>query len=203
MKLGVNNRLPIVYTGTFEPYQGLDLLFASAKIVKEHNPEAFFILVGGKPHQVKYWQAEVKKEQLEDSIHFIGIVPPEEVVTYLEMAEILVSPRTGGLSVPLKIYSYLHSGKPTVATKLFAHTQVLNDETAVLVEPQKEAFAEGILKLIQNPPLRQRLGLQAKKLAEERYNPTLYLAKLVQIYHEIGQPSIGASEQQNSSLLGG
>jgi glycosyltransferase involved in cell wall biosynthesis len=205
-KLGLKNKLPVVYTGTFERYQGLDLLFESAKIVKKHNPEASFIIVGGKPHQVEYWQNEIRKNQLEDCVHFIGTVPPEETLAYLEMAEILVSPRTEGLSVPLKIYTYLYSGKPTVATKLMAHTQVLNDETAILVAPQKEAFAEGILKLIQNPDLRQHLGFQARKFAQERYNPTIYLTKLEQIYREVSQPLGTLSEQQSSSpkeLLGG
>jgi glycosyltransferase involved in cell wall biosynthesis len=198
MKLGLSNRLPIVYTGTFEVYQGLDLLFESVKIVKEHTPIASFILVGGKPHQVEYWRNETRKENLEDWILFTGIVPLEEIPTYLEMAEILVSPRTEGLSIPLKIYTYLQSGKPTVATKLFAHTQVLTDDTAILVEPQKEAFAEGILKLIQDPTLRQHLGLQAKKFVQERYNSTHYLAKLAQIYHEVHCSSVKISGKQKS-----
>lgn len=202
LKLGLGNRVPIVYTGTFETYQGLNLLFESAKIVKEQNLEASFILVGGKPHQINYWRNEARKERLEDSVFFAGIVPPEEVGAYLELAEILVSPRTGGLSVPLKIYSYLDSGKPMVATRLLAHTQVLSDETAVLVEPKKEAFAEGILRLIKDAALRQRLGLKAKELAQERYNPALYLAKLEQIYSQISQITTTPPEQPAVSPKG-
>jgi glycosyltransferase involved in cell wall biosynthesis len=114
------------------------------------------------------------------------------------MAEILVSPRTEGLSVPLKIYSYLYSGKPTVATSIFAHTQLLNEEVSVLVPPDKDEFAEGILRLIQDPGLREQIGRHARALAQEKYSPANYLAKLDQIYQTL-QPPEHASGQPNSS----
>ena len=74
----------------------------------------------------------------------MGIVPPEEAIAYLTIAEVLVSPRADGTSIPLKIYSYLHSGKPIVATKYGVHTQLLSDKIAYLSEPTKESLAEGI-----------------------------------------------------------
>ena len=46
--------------------------------------------------------------------------------------DVLVSPRSRGTNTPLKIYQYLRSGKPIVATRLLTHTQVLSDETAIL-----------------------------------------------------------------------
>lgn len=198
-RLGLIDKLPIVYTGTFERYQGLGLLFESAEIVRTYHPEASFVLVGGKPEQVEYWKNEVRNNLLEDGILFVGTVPVEEVPAYLEMAEILVSPRTEGTSVPLKIYSYIHSGKPTVATKLVCHTQLLNEDTAVLAAPTEAAFAEGILRLIRDPDLRRHLGLQAQKLAKEKYDPTNYWAKLDQIY-QLLQSSKGARKRPNASL---
>jgi glycosyltransferase involved in cell wall biosynthesis len=174
--------LPIVYTGTFEHYQGLDLLFESAGIVRKLYPEVAFVLVGGKPEQIEYWKDEVRKNNLEDCVIFTGAVTPAETLAYLEMAEILVSPRTEGLSVPLKIYTYLYSGKPTVATELIAHTQILNNDNAVLVTPEKKAFAEGILRLVRDPNLRQRIGLQAQEFVKGKSTLTNYLTRLKQIY---------------------
>ena len=182
-KLGLNDKFPIVYTGTFERYQGLDLLLESAKIVRQHNQHVSFVLVGGTSDQVDYWQNKAQKYQLEDCVQFVSAVSPAEALIYLEIAEILVSPRIEGTSVPLKIYSYLHSGKPIVATKLMAHTQVLNRETAILVEPTAKAVAHGILELIQAPNIRQQLGRQALSLAIEKFNPADYLKKVAYIYY--------------------
>lgn len=197
-RLGLNNKLPIVYTGTFEAYQGLDLLFESAKIVHRYHPEVSFVLVGGKPQQVERWQQEAKKYHLENCTHFVGTVPPEAALAYLELAEIVVSPRIEGTSVPLKIYTYLHSGKPMVATNLAAHSQILNEDIALLVAPTKEALAEGILKLIRSPDLRQSMGRRAQNFAKDKFDPADYLAKVNRIYQFLA-PSTCISTQSVAS----
>jgi glycosyltransferase involved in cell wall biosynthesis len=201
-KLELNSKLPVVYTGSFEGYQGLDLLLKSAKIVKDYHPEVSFIMVGGSSSQVEYWSNEARKLDLEDCMFFTGTVPPEEAVAYLELAEILVSPRTNNTSVPLKIYSYLQSGKPIVATDLATHTQVLNDEIALLVAPTQEAMANGILKLVRAPDLRQRIGQRAQVYAREEFNPQNYIAKVGHIFQEL-EPSTHILEQAAPSRTSG
>lgn len=188
-QLGIGNRLPIVYTGTFERYQGIELLIGSAKILKQQCPEAVFVLVGGKPAQVEYWKNEARLAGVEDRVLFVGTVPIEEVNTYVDIADILVSPRTEGTSVPLKIYTYLHSGKPVVATNLTAHTIVLTDETAVLTDPTVEAFATGLMKLVRSPELRQQIGEQAQQYALEHHNAKGYMTKLEEIYAALRSPT--------------
>lgn len=193
-KLGLNDKLVVVYTGNFEHYQGLPLLLKSARIVKERYPEILFVVVGGDARQVERWRGEASVRGLADSMLFTGAVPLGEAVAYLDLAEILVSPRTGGTSVPLKIYSYLRSGKPIVATDLPAHSQVLSDEMALLVAPTEEAFAEGILTLAQSPALRKRLGLRGQRLATDRFKRVDYLAELERVYQQ-PTSSTHASEQ--------
>jgi glycosyltransferase involved in cell wall biosynthesis len=197
-QLRLADRFPIVYTGTFERYQGIGLLIESAKIVREHYPEACFVLVGGKAHQIEHWKSETKKQGLEEHVLFVGTVPVDEVSSYVALAEILVSPRTEGTSVPLKIYSYLLAGKPIVATNLAAHTLVLDKDRAVLTEPTPSAFAGGVLELIQNPAARQRLGQQAQRYAEAAYDPSQYLRKLDHIYQVLQQPRRGHKQQTAS-----
>ncbi len=180
--LDLCDRIPIVYTGTFEHYQGLDLLFDSAELVKEHAPQACFVLVGGRLDQIAHWQAQINAKQLQEQIRFVGAVAPAETLAYLELAEIVVSPRTKGLSVPLKIYTYMYSGKPIVATDIVAHNQVLSQESALLVPSTKEAFAAGIIQLIHDPALRQQLGSCAHEFAKQHFNTESYLLKLAWIY---------------------
>lgn len=184
-RLTLEGRFTIVYTGTFERYQGLDLLLDSAKIVKGHHPNVSFLLVGGKPQQVDHWREAVHQRDLADCVHFVGTVPVDEVRAYMELGEILVSPRIEGLSVPLKIYSYLYSGKPIVATNIEAHTLVLDDTIAVLAAPTSDAFAAGIERLIQDHDLRQRLGRRSQQVAVEKYSAQAYLAKLAKIYEVV------------------
>jgi len=193
--LSINDKIAIVYTGTFERYQGVDLLLECTKIINTQYPEAIFVLVGGKPNQIEDYQEMATSMQLADSVRFMGTLPIEEANVYIKMADILVSPRIEGTSVPLKIYTYLRAGKPIVATNLIAHSLVLDQETAMLVDPTKEAFAEGLMKLIRDENLRNYMGDQSQKLAEEKYNEANYLAKLRKIY-EVIQPASGSQQEQ-------
>ena len=53
-RFGLRPATPLVlYTGTFEAYQGLDLLFAAMAIVRAERPDARLLLAGGKPEQVR------------------------------------------------------------------------------------------------------------------------------------------------------
>ena len=103
-------------------------------------------------------------------------------MVFLAYASILISPRLNGTTVPLKIYSYLHAGKPIVATNIDAHTQVLTEDTAMLVDPNQDAFAEGILNLLANPELAQCMGENAHRLAQEKFNYQNYMMKVNKIY---------------------
>jgi glycosyltransferase involved in cell wall biosynthesis len=181
-KLGLGGKIAIVYTGTFERYQGVDLLIDAAEIAIEQYPQVDFILVGGKTSQIEELKKMVGDKNLENAVHFMGTVSIEEANTYIEMADILVSPRTEGTSVPLKIYTYLWAGKPIIATNLKAHSLVLDQDTAVLVEPTRESLARGLVKLIYDENLRRKLGEHSRKLAEEKYSRASYLKKLQKIY---------------------
>jgi glycosyltransferase involved in cell wall biosynthesis len=179
------DKLVVVYTGTFEGYQGLEMLFASMQTVVRKEPNVMFVMVGGSSTQVAYWQQEISQLDLTDHVVFIGTVALDESLRYLDVADILVSPRTGGPSVPLKIYSYLQSGKPMVATNIYAHTQVLDETTAVLTDPTPAAFAEGLLQLIADPELRHAIGQNARAFVEREYSWESYLEKLEHAYLSI------------------
>lgn len=181
-ELGLDGEMTIVYAGSFEKYQGIEMLLESAEIVCQKYPEARFILVGGKPDQVGEMQALAEEKKISQATIFTGVVPSHEAYRYLELADILVSPRISGLSIPLKIYTYLHAGKPILATDINAHRFVLEQGIAELVEPSKEGLAEGLIKLLGDEELRLSLGEQSRKLVRERYSEANYLAKLEQIY---------------------
>ena len=189
------NGLLIVYTGTFERYQGVDVLIESFEQVVKRYPETSLILVGGKPNQIKKYEDLVSKKNLAGSIQFTGIVSLEDANTYIHLADILVSPRIEGTSVPLKIYTYLNAGKPILATNIPAHSLVLSQDNACLVDPTGESMTAGLVELIEDRELRLKIGVANKKLAEEKYSQAQYLTKLKNIYNAIQN-----SQQLNTDL---
>lgn len=175
--LGLEGTAVIGYTGTFEAYQGLDLLFDAVRWIAERDPKARLLMVGGHPDQIEVARDAIQQRGLEDKVVFVGQRPPAEMSVYLAATDILVSPRSHGNNTPLKIYSYLRAGKPIVATRLLTHTQVLDDEISQLTAADPEAFGKGILTLLRDPNRAQALGEAARRRAENQYSYENYLEK--------------------------
>jgi len=184
-QIAPNNETVILYTGTMEAYQGIDLLLESAKHVVKQYEHVRYVLVGGNPRQIQQMKELAALLGIEKITYFLGQRPVEEMPVFMQFADILVSPRKGGKNTPLKIYSYLKSGKPIIATRILTHTQVLNDDVAMLTENNSEAFAEGTLKLIKNNRLREQLAANALRLSEGKYSYEAYLEKTAQVYQYV------------------
>ena len=184
-KLSLEDRLPIVYTGTYERYQGLDMALACIDRVRNFYPNVLFIFVGAKVQQAQEWTEKAKSLGLADHTLFLDVVPPEDAMIYLACATALISPRLDGTSTPLKIYSYLHAEKAIIATRITSHTQVLNEDTALLTEPNHVSFADGILQVLGDPVLAESLGKNAHKLAQDKFDRQDYIIKVNQIYNTL------------------
>jgi glycosyltransferase involved in cell wall biosynthesis len=184
-RLNLDGRVPIVYTGTYERYQGLEMALECAHIVAKQHPDVIFIFVGAKNQQRKQWTAMARKMGLQEHVLFVDVVSPAEAMVYLAYGAVLISPRLDGTTTPLKVYSYLHAHKPIVATCITAHTQVLTDETAILVEPNSDAFAEGILRVLHNPELAERIAANAHEAAKQKFSHQDYISKVDQIYQSL------------------
>jgi glycosyltransferase involved in cell wall biosynthesis len=183
----------LLYTGTFEAYQGLELLLDSVARLQKTHPHARQLIVGGHPDQVEELRA--RAAAIGANVVFTGQRPPSEIPHFVEACDILVSPRISGTNTPLKIYSYLRSGRPIVATNLLTHTQVLSDATAALVEPKPEPFAAALARLIDRPEERTRISTAAAALAASRYSRDAYLTRTHQAYVRLldGIGSVGGA----------
>ena len=85
--------------------------------------------------------------------------------------------RINGNNTPLKIYDYLRSGKPIVATNIESHRQVLSPEVAVLVDPNAEAVSAGILSILEDRARAEQIGSRAKELFASCYPSEMFLKK--------------------------
>ena len=191
--LGLAAETPIVlYTGTLEAYQGLDLLLAAMREVRQARPDARLVVAGGKPDQVEKLRAEARAAGVEDMTRLAGQRPAREIPALLEAATVLVSPRSRGTNTPLKIYQYLRSGRPIVATRLLTHLQVLNDEVAVLTEPTPADFARGILAVLQDEAWARGVADRARRLADTKYTYEAYLERTREACGALLPPAPGA-----------
>ncbi|MFO7655402.1 MAG: glycosyltransferase family 4 protein [Candidatus Krumholzibacteriia bacterium] len=186
----------ILYVGNLERYQGVDLLLEGFAAARRRGSDAALAVIGGVPADVERYRRLASQLGIGHEVRFLGPRPLEDLGAYLAQADVVVSPRTRGNNTPMKVYSYLASGKPLLATKIDSHTQVLDDEVACLVTPDADGVATGIARLAGSPDLRARLGEAGARRAAERHTWPVFRRTLADAYAGIlGETIPGRAEQ--------
>ena len=181
-KLPAERKL-VVYAGTLEPYQGINILVESFSEILTKEPKAFLVIVGGTENQVEQYQQLAKECGIISHCLFTGLVSQSLAKYYIGKASVLVSPRSSGTNTPLKIYEQLNSEIPLVATKIYSHTQVLNDDIAILVEPTPEDMGCGILEAFSD--IGRQVAKRAMNFYGQSYSRPVYENKMKRLFLKI------------------
>jgi glycosyltransferase involved in cell wall biosynthesis len=168
----------VLYGGTFESYQGLTQLIQAIPLVRSQIPEATFVLVGAENGSGAAVRAQGAALLQSGALH---VIDPG----YLGLADVLVSPRSYGGNLPLKVFDYLAAGRPIVATDIPTHRTVLNDDRAVLVAPQTNEIARGIVSLLRDPERSDRLARAGRRYAEEHLGWARFVESLGTLYEDV------------------
>jgi glycosyltransferase involved in cell wall biosynthesis len=163
------------FVGTFGPWHGVVQLAEAVKRVPANVPVRFLLVGSGSLHGEveRILQAETASRR----VIFTGAVAHERVPQLLDACDILVSPHipladgSDFFGSPTKIFEYMAMGKGIVASRLGQIGEVLDaDETALLVEPGNvEELARAIIRLVDSPDLRTRLGTGAREVALQKH----------------------------------
>lgn len=172
----------LMYVGNLEGYQGIDLLLDSFALAQEKTENAALVIIGGKPDDIVKYQNKSRDLGIDATVHFIGPRPLDRLAVYLSQADILMSPRVKGQNTPMKLYSYLHSGKAVLATDMPTHTQVLNSRVAMLAGTTPESYSEGIVALVNDEELRHDLGQAGRRLIETRHTYSAFRTQVNGLY---------------------
>jgi glycosyltransferase involved in cell wall biosynthesis len=168
-RLGLGSAVVVGFSGTFGVWHGIPTLAAAVQHVLEARPRARFLLVGDGPLR--------SLTQPSDRVRLTGMVPHAEMPAYLAACDILVSPHgrqaDGGefFGSPTKLFEYMAAGRAIVASAVGQIAQVLEHETSALLVPpdDPQALTDAILRLVDDPVLRARLGQRAREEALRKH----------------------------------
>lgn len=143
------NEQIVVYTGHLYSWKGVDTLAAAM----EHLSDIECYFVGGTESDVKRCEGIYKASNL----HFVGHRPHNEMPIWQRAADALILPNTAKEEIanrytsPMKLFEYMASGRPIVASRIPSISEVLTDDTAYLVEADSpSSLAEGIRQTIED-----------------------------------------------------
>lgn len=154
----------VVYTGQLYAQKGIDTLVNALPMLGS----AQAIVVGGTQEDVRRVQ-KVAGEVGALNVRLVGYVLPPKVPLYLKAADVLVLPFLADLdhwayhASPLKLFEYMASRRPIVASRLPGLEEVLTDGENALLYPSGDpvALASAINRLLSDEALCARLGVQA------------------------------------------
>jgi glycosyltransferase involved in cell wall biosynthesis len=176
-----------MYIGNLEAYQGIDLLLESFASAIRSVEDASLIIIGGIASDIHRHRLTAEGLGVAERVHFLGPRPVEQIGRYMAQADVLVSPRTRGVNTPMKVYSYLDSGVAVLATRLPTHTQVMNDEIALLAEPSPADFARGLVALFADPDLRQGLARKARAQIQREHSYPAFRTRVHELYAHLDE----------------
>jgi len=165
-----------VYTGHLYAGRGIELVFGLAKAF----PQVNFLLVGGNSDSVESSRRAAAAAGLQN-ITFTGFIPNQRLPLFQSAGDILLMPygrviagSSGGNSAdicsPMKMFEYLATGRAILCSDLPVFHEVLNEQnTAFCQVDELESWIAGFTRLIREPDIINRLGLQAK-IDAQRYN---------------------------------
>jgi len=167
-KLGLDPVHPtIVYLGLLAPYQGIDLLLQAISTPPLRGHPAQFLVMGF-PHVERY-RTRAHDLGIGERVHFTGAIPYSQAPRYLALGDVAVAPKLATTEGSGKLLPYMSMAIPIIATDTPAHRQYLGGE-GILVEPATpHAFAEALVKALNELPFRREKAVRLRQRVGGRY----------------------------------
>jgi glycosyltransferase involved in cell wall biosynthesis len=175
----------VLYSGTFERYQGLRTLLEAVPQVVQEVPGTVFLLVGVDGEHAAARVARLARVLDRSQLKLIERQPRENIPAYFALADVLVSPRLFGGNLPLKVFDYMAAGRPIVATDIPSHRSVLSEDRAVLVRPDRQALASAISGLLRDPVRARQLAAAGQRFARENLAWSTFVRSVNDLYESV------------------
>lgn len=182
--LGLPVDTPLVgYVGRLSHEKGPDMFLQLAQSVLERNSKVHFVMVGDGPMRPEL-EERVLSYGLEKNIHLAGV--------WMDMAEVypafdilVQTSRVEGM--PFTLLEAMASGIPVAAMNAGGVAEVVEVGKVGFLSAVGDwaGLGNAVLRLIENPELRQEMSAAARQRAEQKYDLVLTTALLAQGFHNL------------------
>ena len=164
----------VLYAGRLDGWKGSATLLEAARLFPE---DARLAVIGGEPEQI----APLRRKYPE--VSFLGYRPYRELPENMAAADLLVLPNTAAdvisarFTSPLKLFAYMASGKPIVASDLPSIREVLDDTCAYFFTPDNpQDLARAVEQVLSDAESAHERGRAARQKAVHSFRMVLYLS---------------------------
>jgi len=176
------SKVKIVFVGRLSKQKDPLLLLKAFNLLTQDLKEKSEILMVGDGEKRKELERFIEENKLDEKVKLLGVLPRENVFQTLGESDIFVL-TSNYEGFPMTILEAMSCGLPVIASDVGGVREAVNEDNGFLIQRgNKEGFKKALVKLIENPDLRKRMGQNARKRAEKEFSLEKMLEKTFKVY---------------------
>ncbi|MCS1351193.1 YheC/YheD family protein [Mechercharimyces sp. CAU 1602] len=177
-RLRIANKKVILYVGRIIAQKSVHVLLDVFPQIKKAHPDAHLLVVGSTHYsgdkETRYLQLVRKRmERVKGDVTWITATAHEKLVTYYQIADLLVTPSRGSEAYGLVNLEGMATGLPVVSTTNGGIPEVIqHGKNGILIEPKElqTRLAEACIELLYDPVKAEQLGKAARQRVQEKFS---------------------------------
>jgi glycosyltransferase involved in cell wall biosynthesis len=173
----------VLYAGNLDSYQNLEMVISSFRKIRDRRPDVRLRIVTHAP------AAEVTRAahrwRKRRGIEVIRADSFNDLRAHLQECRVALCPRTSPYGFPIKLLNYLAAGKPVVVCRGSAQGIEHLENGWVVEDGDRDGFAEAVLRLLEDEPLRRRLSENARRTVRETFSWESLIPRYEEVYQEV------------------
>jgi glycosyltransferase involved in cell wall biosynthesis len=172
----------LIFTGNLGPYQGIPLLLRILQAVVRRRDDVQLLIVSDSDFEPFDSQARQLGVREHISVRRSNF---QDLPKFLAGADLALNPRIDCDGYPQKLLNYMAAGKPIVSFAGSAKNLTHRETGWIVKDGEVDDFAEGILSLLANREMAERLGANARQLVRSEFSWEKTAAAAEAVYERV------------------
>jgi glycosyltransferase involved in cell wall biosynthesis len=179
-----------IYTGNIGEVNNSLWLLDAARLLKSMGREDIIVLLIGEGQQREQLEEIARKERIANFVR-LGLMPKEDLVTYIQQAMISLVPLKGtpvlDTSSPNKFFESLAAGVPVIQNTSGWMKDFLDRHQVgfTLDANDPQALADLLIKISDKPDEIKRMGERAKKVAVAHFDKDILSRRMLKVLQDV------------------
>ena len=185
----VNKPYDIVYHGTIPKYH-LEVCLAVDAVLMSRGYHVKWRFIGTLP-EMGWLTKELVRRGIKERFHISESIPHDQIANEVQKAKLGIIPLPNlpkfQNNIPQKLFEFMALRMPVVLSDLPPSRPFVGDGACAFMVPPDDykAYVDAIIKLLNDPVLRNQMGEEGRKRVEQEYNWERESKKLTALYSEL------------------
>jgi glycosyltransferase involved in cell wall biosynthesis len=186
----------LIYPGTIAPRYGLEIAIRALPLLVTRIPNILLIIIGPEAPYKDQLKQQVEKLGLSSNTIFLPLAKNEEIPQRIAQADIGIYPALYdahmNIATPTKVLEYAAMGIPIISSRLRIIEELFGNSSVMVFDPgDVDQFAHCVIKLYENPSLREELVLKADQEFVQKHSWENEFQDYLELLNQLTQSKFG------------